>query len=257
MDAYGAAGKVNVCIQEGLNFVKQLGVKLLKKFSTLTVIFNLIKAKQLMKGKTVDMLLTYPLANDPTKIAAMRIINTIVTPFAVQARLNDLMAKLTLINTQLVLKYGVTDEAGAILSNYGFLIAWTGDFDEGRRIGETSLKLAKKLKTGIPHTFMNYYNGLDHMKNPLHQSLEPFLRGYPTGFEVGDTVYGFYCCHFYLSIFYFIGLPLANLLRNMDLFKQFVSYFGSISTLILCQVHCLKTLFKPVTYALRLKEKES
>jgi len=92
-DAYGAAGKVNVCIQEGLNFVKQLGVKLPKKFSKLTVIFNLIKAKQLMKGKTEEMLLTYPLANDPTKIAAMRIINTIVT-FAVQARLHDLMATL-------------------------------------------------------------------------------------------------------------------------------------------------------------------
>ncbi|KAI2492115.1 PhoQ sensor [Fragilaria crotonensis] len=236
VDAYGAEGKVTTSVQEGLTFVKELGVKLPRKFNKLTVIMALIKAKKAMKGKTEEDLLNFPLANDPSKIAAVRIINTIVT-YAFQARMSDIMATLALVNTRLILIYGFTDEAGSILVCYAFLLAWIGDFDVGYKIGQICLKLAEKSKSGIPRTFMNYYGGLDHLKKPLHQSLEPLLRGYKSGFEVGDTVYGFYCCHFYLSIFYFVGLPLKNLLRDMESFGNEMKAYNMQITLDLLNVY--------------------
>ena len=216
--------------------MKELGVKLPRKFNKLTVIMALIRAKKLMKGKTEEDLLNFPLANDPSKIAAVRIINTIVT-YAFQARMNDAMATLALVNTRLILTYGFTDEAGSILVCYAFLLAWTGDFDAGYQIGQTCLKLAENSRSGIPRTFMNYYGGLDHLKKPLHQSLEPLLRGYKSGFEFGDTVYGFYCCHFYLSIFYFVGLPLKNLLRDMESFGNEMKAYNMQITLDLLNVY--------------------
>ena len=236
VDAYGAEGKVAISIKEGLNFVKELGVKLPRKFNKLTVIMALIRANKSMNGKTEEVLLNFPLANDESKIAAVRIINTMVT-YAFQARMNDAMATLALINTSLILKYGFTDEAGSILVVYGLLQAWTGNFEVGYQIGQTCLKLAEQSRSGIPRTFMNYYGGLDHLKKPFHQSLEPLLRGYKAGFEVGDTAYGFYCCHFYLSIFYFVGLPLKNLLKDMESFSKEMQAYNMRITLDFLNVY--------------------
>ena len=229
VDALCAEGRINECIEKGFDFVKQLGVNLPKKCTKLTVIFALIKAKQMFRGKSDAMLLNFPLANDPSKIAAVKIINTMVT-VTFFARLIDVMPTLALINCQLILKYGFTDEAGSILACYGTLVAWTGEFKEGHRYGLVALKLAEKSKTGVPRTFMNHYNSLDHLKKPLHQSLTPLLRGYQTGFEVGDTVYGFYCCLFYLSIFYYVGLPLRNLLQDMDSFSKEMKTYNMQTT---------------------------
>jgi predicted ATPase len=219
IDAYGAEGNVNECIRKGLQFARLLGVKLPREFSKLTVVWSLFKAKSKMKKVTRDILLNYPLSNNPSITTAVRILNTIVI-YAFQNRMSDLMATVALINTTLILRYGLTDEAGSIFAMYGFLMACTGDFTYGYDIGKVAIQIAERTKCGIPRTFMNYYGGLDHLKNPLHESLEPFLRGYRIGFEVGDTVSGFYCCMFYVSVVYFIGLNLSNLLSNMDTFCQ-------------------------------------
>ena len=147
------------------------------------------------------------------------------------------MAALVFINTKLILKYGFTDEAGSILACYGFLLAFTGDLAEAHRYGMVAVKFAEKSKSGIPRTYMNFFSGLDHLKNPLHQSLEPLLRGYYAGFEVGDTLSGFYCCHIYLCIFYFVGLPLKNLLNDMDSFSKEMKAYNMLATLELLSVH--------------------
>lgn len=236
IDAFSAEGRIAECIEKGFDFVNRLGVKLPRNVTKLTVIFAMMKAKKLLRGKSDSELLSFPLANDPAKMAAVKIINTMVT-VAFHARLQYVVGALVFINTTLILKYGFTDEAGSILACYGNLLAFTGEFDEGHRYGMVAMKLAEKSKPGIPRTYMNFYNGLDHLKNPLHQSLEPLLRGYHVGFEVGDTLYGFYCCHFYLSIFYFVGLPLKNLLKDMDSFSKEMKAYNMLTTLELLSVH--------------------
>ena len=235
VDAHGAQSQLVDCFKQGLSFVKELGVKLPRHFNKMTVIMALIKAKKLMKGKTEEMLLEHPVAKDASKIAAIRILNTLVT-YSFQARLNDMMATLALTNTCLILKYGLTQEAGSVLVMFAFLLSWLGEFNQGYILGQTCLKLAERSKAGIPRTFMNYYGGLDHLKKPLHKSLEPLLRGYRAGFEVGDTVYGCYCCHFYLNIFYFLGLPLENLLRDMNSFSREMEAYNMRVTLDLLKV---------------------
>jgi hypothetical protein len=105
-------------------------------------------------------------------------------------------------------------------------LAHRGDFENGHAIGKLALKIAEKTKSGIPRTFINYFAGLDHLRNPLHQSLEPLLRGYRIGFEVGDTVSGFYCCFLYITIAYFVGSPLCNLRKDMDSFRKEIETYN-------------------------------
>jgi len=78
---------------------------------------------------------------------------------------------------------------------------------------------------------MLYYSGLNHLMNPLHSGLEPSLRGYRLGFEVGDTVNGFFCSVFYLEIFYFVGFPLSNLLKDLTSFSQEMNDYNMQVTL--------------------------
>jgi histidine kinase len=194
------------------------------------VIIALIKANYLMKKVSKEVLLKYRKASNPLKIAVIRIINTLVT-YCFQMRKVDMMATLVLVNTTLILRHGFTDETGSTLSAFGTILAWSGDFSKGRAIGEIAVEIVRETKVDIPRTFTNYYGGLDHLKKPLHQSLEPLLHAYRTGFEVGDTVYGFYCCHFYLSIFFYVGLPLNNLLKDMTAFSQEMGSYNVCSAL--------------------------
>jgi hypothetical protein len=106
------------------------------------------------------------------------------------------------------------------------MLARTGDIANGYAIGNLSMKVSERTRRGIPRTIMNYFAGLDHLRNPLHESLEPLLRGYKIGFEVGDTVSGFYCCYLYISIAYFVGSPLSNLIKDMDSLSKEIKVYN-------------------------------
>jgi predicted ATPase len=237
VDAYGAANDLINGVKVGLTFLDQLGVRVPKKFNKITVFMAYVETKWRMRGITEDSILTYKAATDPYKVAAMKIISAL-THFTFQIEMLDAMATLVFLNTSLCLKYGFIEESGTIFGNYGLLLAFAGDFTESYIISQKAcLKLCERATSTIPRSFMNFYGGLNHLRSPLHSSLEPLLRGYRLGFEVGDTVNGFFCCLIYLEIFYFVGLPLMNLLKDIESFSQDMDTYNIKVTLDYLKVY--------------------
>jgi predicted ATPase len=101
IDALGTEGKIEECFRLGLLYAKMLGINLPPKFNMLTVIYAFYKAKQAMTKKTVAKLSNYPMATNPSKIVAIRILSSLVIA-AFQARLVNMMVTLSLINTTLI-----------------------------------------------------------------------------------------------------------------------------------------------------------
>jgi predicted ATPase len=237
IDAYGAEGNLEKCFQQGLLYARLLlKGNIPKRFNKATVILAFLTAKRLMKNKTSDMLLNYRMTKNPSINSAVRILDTVVI-YAFQTQDIDMMATLAFLNTSIILREGFTDEAGSILALYGFLLACMGDLVKGYVMGRISLEIAEKMKSGIPRTFMHYYGGLDHLRNPLHQSLEPLMRAYRIGLEMGDSISGFFCCHFYITIFYFVGLPLSTLLRDMNSFSKEMGSYHTYTTYNFSCIH--------------------
>jgi predicted ATPase len=220
VDAYAASSELVLGIQRGLTFVRELGVGLPKKFNKVSFLCSFLKAKRMIHGKKESDILKYKRAIDHIKIAAMKIISALVN-FTFQCEMVQMMATLICINAALSLDYGFIDEAGSILGNFGLILAFTGNFSEGYFISQTCLKLTKRAKSSIPcSVVMNHYSCFYHHRYPLRSCLEPLLQGYRLGFEVGDTFNGFHCCLLYLEIFYYVGLPLLNLLQDMKSFSK-------------------------------------
>jgi predicted ATPase len=236
VNAYGAASNLVMGIKVGLEYVEQLGVKVPRHFNKVTVFRAFFKTKAMMKEKTENDILNYRIATDPFMIAAMKIISTL-TNFTFQSEMMDAMITLMCINTMLSFKYGFVEESGAILSNFGLVLAFVGNFREAHAIGEACLKLSEKTNNSIPNIIMNFYGGLNHLYKPLQSSLESLLRGYRIGFEIGDTVNGFYCCLFYLQVFYFVGLPLTNLLKDIKAFSEEMRAYNITVTLDYLKVY--------------------
>jgi predicted ATPase len=200
VDALYAEGRWDECIEKGFAFVKLLGVKLPQKVTKLTVVMALIKVKRMLKGKTKEMLLSYPRSTNASKSAAVRIISTLIS-VSFQTRRSNLVGALAFIGNQLLLKYGFTSEAGPLMGCYGIVLGFVGDM-EGPEYGLISMKLAEQSRATVPRTWSIYYLGMDHWKKPLHQDFRSLASGVPRGFEVGDTLHGFYCCYYYLQIFF-------------------------------------------------------
>jgi predicted ATPase len=220
IDAYAASSELALGVQTGLRFLKELGVRVPKKFNKLTFWCSYIKAKKMIKGKKECDFMNYKLANEPYYIAAMKIISALVH-FTFQSEMVEVMATLICINAALSFKYGFTNETGSILGNFGLILAFVGNFSEGYFISQTCLKLTEGRNISIPcSVILNHFSCFYHQRHPLRSCLEPLLQGYKLGFEVGDTFNGFHCCLLYLEIFYYVGLPLPNLLQDIKSFSK-------------------------------------
>jgi predicted ATPase len=235
VDALYAEGRWDECVEKGFKFVQQLGVKLPKRVTKLTVVMALIKVRKTLKGKTKEMLLSYPRSTNPSKSAAVRIISTLIS-VSFQTRRSNLVGALTFIGTQLLLKHGFTSEAGPLMGCYGIVLGFIGDI-KGPEYGLISMKLAEESRAMVPRTWSIYYLGMGHWKNPLNKSMDGLLEGYRVGFEVGDTLHGFYCCYYYLQIFFFVGLKLSNLLKDMDSFSKEMKAYNMHTTLDMLGIH--------------------
>jgi predicted ATPase len=106
IDALGAEGKVEKCFRLGLLYAKWLGVKLPQRFNKLSVIVAFYRARQVMTKTTVNKLLDFPMATNPSMVVAIRILSSLVIA-AFQARLVNMMATLALINTTLIIRHAM------------------------------------------------------------------------------------------------------------------------------------------------------
>jgi GAF domain-containing protein len=185
--------------------------------------------------RPIDDLIDLPRMSNPDKLAAMRILNKLLSAaFITTSKYYSLFV---CKHVNLSLQYGNAAESVFAYVNYGFLLCIRGDIDGGYKFGKVALRLlerfdAKELtaKTHLLHSFIKSWN------EPL-KILPLLLEGYQSGVETGDLEFATSNLSGYCQVAYFIGKELVELERELASSCQAIAQFKQEAVLHWTEVY--------------------
>lgn len=205
IEFYIAQSQMTLAIDTALPVLKMLGVYLPKNPSRLSVLVALLCTKLAQGSKRIEDLASLPEMTDPDKIAAMRILNAILTAaFTAKPTLFALaLSKMV----SLSLKYGNTP-----MSNFGYVgygvthCSILADIDAGYRYGQLALTLLEQFDTReIKYKILMAFNAfIRPWKEHIRASIESLIEAIQGGLETGNIEgachsTAFYCGYIFLS----------------------------------------------------------
>jgi PAS domain S-box-containing protein len=133
-------------------------------------------------------------------------------------------------------------------ASYGLiLVAFLGDVETGYEFGQMAVDLLNQIEaTDLKAKTLSVFNVfIRHQKEPLRNTLKPFLEGYAAGLEVGDIEWAAWCAFPYMFYLYLSGTNLVEVanemkkygdailaLNQMTSYHQFASYHQSVLNLL-------------------------
>jgi predicted ATPase/signal transduction histidine kinase/tRNA A-37 threonylcarbamoyl transferase component Bud32 len=205
IQSYVAQNQMEAAIDTGMQVLEMLGCSL---------------EEELPSELIIEELATLPAMTDPDKIAALGILNTIITPayIANPALMQPIL--LTMIN--LCIKHGNLPVSTYAYGFYGLLLCGSmGDIESGYQFGKLALRLlnffdTKEFKCKV----LNLFNAhIRQWKEHVNTTIEPLLETTQNGFETGELVISGYAALSHCDHKFFSGEHLDCVAQKL---KQYI-----------------------------------
>jgi predicted ATPase/serine phosphatase RsbU (regulator of sigma subunit) len=234
ISAHAARSHLIQGIQTGLYVLKRLGITIPEKPGTLRIIYELLKVRFLLRGSSMEALIDTPQADDPGRLAVMRIISGMGS--AVYMAAPQLIPLLIFHIVKLSVLYGISvfspySYAGLGLIHCGVI----GDIPAGSRYGSVALRLLEKLsvRESRSKVLLIYWCFVSHWQNPIRDSLAPFLEAYRAGLDEGDLYFAALSANAYSCNLFYAGADLASVKKEMEEYTGVIRKLRQQSILVL------------------------
>jgi predicted ATPase/signal transduction histidine kinase/tRNA A-37 threonylcarbamoyl transferase component Bud32 len=221
MQAFIAMHNSLEAVKTALQVLRLLGLELSENPTQEEIGKELGETMQALSKYQISDLLKLPVMEDPEKIAAMRILELTFSPcFQTNPSLFPI---LVFRMTQLSLKYGNTSTSALAYSCYGLILCGiVCDIDSGYQFGQLALKLIDALQNEEhkPNTVYNVTIFVTHWKEPVRNTIKPFLEAYQLGMIVGDFEFGSWSAMYYGVHSYFAGKKLPEIIEETAKFRK-------------------------------------
>ncbi|MCC3419235.1 MAG: AAA family ATPase [Microcoleus sp. PH2017_07_MST_O_A] len=194
---YMAQNQMLKAIDTGLQVLDMLGVSLSNEVGDGGFVFELPKLSDLEN---------IPEMTDPYKIAALRIMTSLVSP-AVAAN-PEILPLLIVSLVKICLEHGNSPLSAVAYVSYSVILCSAiGDIDAGYHAGNLALKLLDKFNANslICKVHQIFYGLVIHWKAHSKEALLPLLSGLQSGLETGDIEYAGYCITVYCASIFLTG----------------------------------------------------
>ncbi|KAM3112915.1 trifunctional serine/threonine-protein kinase/ATP-binding protein/sensor histidine kinase [Phormidesmis sp. 146-33] len=232
-----AQNRLSEALKLALSVLSLLDIDLPKTPTSSDIDFALQQIQTRLVDRAVDDLIHLPLVQLPEKLAAMRILSTLISITFVCAPM--LLPLVICEQVNLSLKYGNSSWSAFAYANYGLLLSTTGNPKTGYHFGQLAIRLleqldAKSLKAKI---FTIVYSMTTHWQQPLTASLQPLKEGYHSGLETGDLEYASYCILHRNEYAYFSGWELNQLAEQFTIYQDALTQINQINSLTYHQIY--------------------
>ncbi len=209
-------------VEVSIKALAELGFKLPKKASKLTIIFRAIQAKITLNDKKIKQLTQFPEISDPEKLALIKILNVSLGPFflAEEGLYPLIITKMVMIGS----KYGNCQEITAGYSSFALTLAGImGAWESGYLLGVESLKLVEKYGTNknIAVCGFAFTGFVEHHKEPVKNLPAKFEDYYKRGIRYGEIIYSNWNINFATLTRVMLGQPMNDL---KDTFNDIVIF---------------------------------
>ena len=194
----------------------------------------------------IEALVDLPEMTEPTQLAALRILMSVMAPAYIAKP--SLLPSLILTMVNLCIRHGNSSLAAYAYSVYSLLLCGQQEtIDQGYRFGQLALKLldrfpAKDVQAKVYQQFNAFVRP---WKEPAINTLNPLLDTIQTAIENGDIEYACHCTVNYCTYSFFVGLPLTEVeskqAQHLELNRQFkqdyqIGYITIWRNLSLCLI---------------------
>jgi PAS domain S-box-containing protein len=225
IQALNAQYKLTEAISTAKHALELLGVSIPDKLKNRHIVMKYFMTRLMIAGKKIENLSKLLQMKDPPRLAAMRIMMSVISP----AYCADpfFLRFIVLEMVQYSLKYGNASESPVAYTIYGLILCgFIGNINIGHRFGNLALTLMQETGTNghQAKTILIVYAFIHHWKGHIRETLEPFEKAYRTGLETGDLEYASHSRFF--SSFYslFSGKKLSEvddlMTKNSDALRH-------------------------------------
>jgi predicted ATPase/signal transduction histidine kinase len=226
-----------------LSVLERLGISFPKNLEQSIFPLKFEEISTNLTSKSIEELLKIPPMNDPDKLAAMRLLVSVVT--AAYKVAPNLLSPIIFQQVNLSLNYGNSPASPYSYALYGMILGLGfREIELGYQFGKLALNLldqfnTKEFKAKVIDIF---YGTLGHWKDHLEESLSPFLEGYWSGLETGDAEFSGYCALMYAYHSFLLGKELGALEKEMVTYADALSKLKQTATLSYHQIYWQTTL---------------
>ncbi|NET60095.1 MAG: GAF domain-containing protein, partial [Symploca sp. SIO2E6] len=239
IQAYIAQNQLTEAMQTALTVLKLLGVKFPTKPSKWDFWRGLLATKLALAGKSIEDLVRLPPMKQPDKLAAMRILSSVIS--AAYFTLPELMPLIVFQQVNLSVKFGNDSLSASAYGSYGLILCdFADDIATGYRFGQLALNLLSQVNANNTSnlaastkakTWANVNFFVKPWRKHLNSTLQPLLEAYAAGLETGDLQAAGYAAHNYCLHSYFSGKELSKLQQEMATYGEVLAQLKQERTL--------------------------
>jgi PAS domain S-box-containing protein len=208
-------------IETALQALELLGVAISAQPTPEDIGGGLMKTQAAWADRSIEALADLPPMADPEKLAAMRIISTVM-PITYVAN-PALVPMFALAMVDLSLAYGNAPASTFGYATYGLvLISALGEINAGYLFGQLAMDLLDRLdaREFKARTYFYVYLFTTHGKRHLRETLAPSIEAYRSGLETGDIANSALTAMLYGYHAYVAGKELRGLNQEMLAYSQ-------------------------------------
>ncbi|MDJ0555150.1 MAG: AAA family ATPase [Microcoleaceae cyanobacterium MO_207.B10] len=212
IQAYIGLSKMPEALTIGLSVLSLLGMSFPTNITEPDIQEYLQITQANLREKNISELINLPLLKEPEKLAALRILSSLIS---IAFFCNPALLPLIVCEQiNLSLQSGISPFFAVSCAFYGLLLCGLEqDIDTGYKFGRLACELLEKFhsKDKKAQVFDPVYDGIEHWKIHVRETLPHLLEAYKTGLETGDLEYGTYCILFHSIHSYLAGVSLEKL----------------------------------------------
>lgn len=229
---YFAQNNPKAAISYALRILSDLGV-VLPSNPKKTNVFIYLVFTRLNQDINLDRYYFLPEMTNSDKIAALKILSSIIPATFVAAPTLFPMIVLTMLN--LTFKYGNSVVSCLAYTSYGIILCgMLDDYEAGYRYGNIALKILNKFndKSYNAQIFIIYNAFIRHWKEPISLGLEHLLEGFYSGIETSDIEHACHCAVFYCNHFLMLGESLNNSICQQNRFFEIIKSYNKNNDIV-------------------------
>ncbi|WP_235526504.1 hybrid sensor histidine kinase/response regulator [Nostoc piscinale] len=216
--------KLMAAVQLGLQVLEMLGVKLNQAPTDLDIQQAIQETTNYLAGKQIKDLINSPTITDPHKLAAMRLIASLV-PAAYQSA-PKLFILMACKQVNLSIQYGNMPFSASGFADFG--VVFSGlcqDIDAAYQVGQLALNLLENLDTYEvkSQVLFKVATFIIHWKHHVKDTLPLLEAAYFSGLEAGDLVHTGYSASNKCQYAFWSGAELSSLEQEMARYSQAIA----------------------------------
>ncbi|MBD2496615.1 hybrid sensor histidine kinase/response regulator [Nostoc sp. FACHB-280] len=216
--------KLMAAVQLGLRVLEMLGVKLNQAPTELDIQQAIQETTNYLAGKQIADLINSPAVTDPHKLAAMRLIASLV-PAAYQSA-PELFILMACQQVNLSIQYGNTPFSASGFADFG--VVFSGlcqNIDAAYQVGKLALNLLNSLDADEVRSqvLFKVATFIIHWKHHVKDTLPLLEAAYLSGLETGDLVHTGYSASNRCQYAYWSGAELTSLEQEMARYSKAIA----------------------------------